>query len=86
MNNLLYEATFLVPGKKCYFDLLNASVMWDAMTDEGKNPDDIALYTVLSANNLAELITIYEVNRKNTKEFDPKALKSALDFWCFSQY
>ena len=84
MNNVFYEMMFYMSDEKRRNDLMNASVMWDTMTNNGKNPDDTALYTVLDANNLSELIALYEANRKNTKEFDSEALKAALEYWCFS--
>ena len=84
MNNVFYEMMFYVSDEKRRNDLLNASVMWDTMTNDSKNPDDTALYTVLTGNDLSDVIQLYEIHRKNIKEFDPDGLKTALEFWCFS--
>lgn len=63
--------------------LLEASAMWDALTDDGNNPDDMSLYTVLTACGLENLMPKYEFYR-NSDAFDLEAINSSLEEWALS--
>lgn len=82
--NPFEKAMYLTLDEKISDDLLSASIQWNIMTDNGKNPDDVSLYSVLIANDLEDIIPYYEIYRKNN-EFDLAALKDALEIWIYSQ-
>lgn len=60
--------------------LFEASVLWDTLTDDGKNPDDTSLYMVLNSYELNDVLFKYEFFRSGDS-FDKKALYEALENW-----
>ena len=82
-NNPFYDATFYVSNQRLSDKLMDASIMWGMLTDDGKHADDQDLYTVLSAFDLDDIQCKYEFYRKNEKEFDFEALKKAVEEWTF---
>jgi hypothetical protein len=83
--NPFEESICLTLNEKISDSLLNASIQWNIMTDDGKNPDDVSLYAVILANNLDGVIPYYEIYRKK-EDFDIDALKEALETWIFSNF
>ena len=83
--NPFKESICLTLNEKISDSLLNASIQWNIMTDDGKNPDDVSLYAVILANNLDGVIPYYEIYRKK-EDFDIDALKEALETWIFSNF
>ena len=82
--NPFENAIYLTLDEKISDNLLNASIQWNIMTDDGKNQDDVSLYSVLIANDLEDIIPLYEIYRKSNN-FDLNALKEALEIWIYSQ-
>lgn len=59
--------------------LLNASIMWNILTNEETKTSDDSLYTVLIANHLSEIEISYKIFRKNNSEYDEEGLRWALN-------
>lgn len=78
------ESMYLILNENINDRLLHASIQWNIMTDDGKNQDDTALYSVLFNNHLDGVIPFYEVN-KIGNGFELKALKDALETWLYMQ-
>lgn len=80
-NNPFYDASILVSNERLSDKLMEAAVMWDWLTDSGKNASDADVYSIISGYGFEDILVKYEIYRKKENEFDYGALKQAVDDW-----
>lgn len=82
-NNPFYDASLLISDADISDKFMDAAIMWDAMTDGGKNVDESDLAAILAANDLDDLLDEYYVYSKKYGEFDMEALKTVIENWTY---
>jgi hypothetical protein len=80
--NFFNEMANIVSDTNLYDKLTEAAIMWDMLTDDGKNISDDNLLLVLISNNLDYLATEYLVH-KDGDSFDWDGFKKEMKDWAF---